>query len=197
MGVTAALNGLSAIGSAGNGAGALSLGSAAMSAVGSIAQGFAGNKQAQQNAAIYEAQAKNIVEAQKITAEQYRTKQNVLRGQATATAARAGLKISGTTASSISQSIMQLQMDNSYEQYNLEVQKQKALSNAALQRYQGRNALMSGFMNAGSTALKAGIDYRDKYWKPANNNNAQGLKLSGGFAPITNQQTFSGSNFIA
>jgi hypothetical protein len=177
---------------------ALSLGSAAMSAVGSISQGIAENKQAQQNAAIYEAQAQNIREAQKITAEQYRTKQNVLRGQATATAARGGLKISGTTASSISQSIMQLQMDNSYEQYNLEVQRQKALSNAALQRYQGRNALMSGWMNAGSTALKAGIDYHDKYWKPANNNTVQqGTRISGGFAPITNQQTMNGYYSIA
>ena len=55
---------------------ALSLGSAAMSAVGSISQGIAENKQAQQNAAIYEAQAQNIREAQKITAEQYHSYDN-------------------------------------------------------------------------------------------------------------------------
>ena len=173
--------------------GALSLGSAAMSAVGSIAQGMQQNQQAKANAQIYEQQAQNIKTAQQITAEQYRTKQNVLRGQATATAARNGVKISGSTANSISQSIMQLQMDNSYEQYNLEVQRQKAFSNAALQRYQGRNALMSGFMNAGSTALKAGIDYRDKYWKPKDNNQIQnGTRLSGGFS-TTNQQILQNS----
>lgn len=162
---------------------ALMAGSAAMSAVGSIQQGMAEKRQAEANAQIYEAQAKNIREAQKITAGQYRTKANVLRGQATATAAKGGLKISGTTASSISQSIMELQMDNSYEQYNLEVQRQNAFNNAALERYKGRQAMRNGFMEAGSTALKAGIDYHDKYWKGSNgfkNPFTKNKKLSGG-----------------
>lgn len=149
---------------------ALALGSAAMSAAGSISQGFAQKNQAEANAQIYEAQARNIAEQQKITAGQYRTRANVLRGEATATAARNGLRISGTTANSISQSIMQLQMDNSYEQYNLALKKQNAYNNAALERYQGKQALRSGFLNAGKTALSAGVDYYDKYWKGSNNN---------------------------
>ena len=163
---------------------ALTAGSAALSSIGSIAQGFAENKQAQVNSAIYEAQARNIAEAQKITAEQNRTKENVLRGQAVTVAARNGIKISGSTANSISQSIMQLQMDNAYEQYNLEVKKQEAFDNAQLQKYKGRQALMSGFVNAGKTALTAGQDYYNKYWKSSqknNTNNNNGTKLSGGW----------------
>lgn len=147
--------------------GALSLLSTAVSAYGSYQQGKAEQAQAEANAQIYEAQAKNIKEAQKITEEQYRSKANVLRGQAAASAARAGLRISGTTANSISQSIMQLQMDNSYEQFNLQAKRQEAYSNAALQRYQGKVAYSNGLFKAGSTALSGASDFYNKYWKGA------------------------------
>lgn len=170
----------------------LMLGSAAMSAAGSISKGIAEQKQAEANARIYEAQARNIAEAQKITAEQYRTKGNVLRGQAVTTAARNGVKISGTTANSISQSIMQLQMDNSYEQYNLEVKKQAAYDNAALQRYQGKQAFRQGLLNAGKTALTAGVDYHDKYWKGFKAKT--GTLLSGG-VDTSNNAVLNGQPF--
>lgn len=177
--------------------GALSLVSAAASAYGSYAQGQAQKTQAEANAQIYEAQAKNIKEAQKITAEQYRSKANILRGKATAMAARNGVRISGTTANSISQSIMQLQMDNSYEQFNLQAKRQEAYSNAALQRYQGQMAYSNGLMKAGTTALNASINYYDKYWKNTGSSNntwnwGNKTKLSGGL-PTTNSQIIQGS----
>ena len=170
---------------------ALSLGGAALSAVGSLSQGIAANNQAQANAQIYEAQAKNIAEAQKITASQYRTKQNQLRGTAITNAARGGLKISGSTANSISQSIMQLQMDNSYEQFNLQAQKINAYNNAELQRYQGRQAFTKGLINAGTTALNAGSDYYNKYWGNTNKWKNNTKKLSGGI-DISNPALITG-----
>lgn len=170
---------------------ALSLGGAALSAVGSISQGIAANKQAEANAQIYEAQAKNIAEAQKITASQYRTKANILRGKAITDAARNGLKISGSTANSISQSIMQLQMDNSYEQFNLQAQKINAYNNAELQRYQGRQAFTKGLINAGTTALNAGSDYYNKYWGGTTKLKNNTKKLSGGF-DISNPAMITG-----
>jgi hypothetical protein len=170
---------------------ALTLGSAALSAYGSYQKGKAEKEQAEANAQIYDAQAKNIREAQKITAGQFRTQGNVLRGQATADAARNGLKISGTTASSISQSIMQLQMDNAYQQFNLEAKRINAMNNAALQRYQGKMAYRNGLMEAGKTALTAGIDYKNKYWKGFNNPFSKKERLSGGF-DISNEALFYG-----
>ena len=177
--------------------GALSLISTAVSAYGSYQQGKAERTQAEANAQIYEAQAKNIKEAQKITAEQYRSKANVLRGQAVTSAARGGLKISGTTANSISQSIMQLQMDNSYEQFNLQTKRQEAYNNAALQRYQGKVAYSNGLFKAGSTALSGATDFYNKYWKSSNTTWLKGqankiqswgnTRLSGGL-PTTNKQ---------
>lgn len=201
---------------------ALMLGGAAISAAGSIQSGIAQKKAGEQNAQIYEAQARNIAEAQKITAGQYRTKENELRGQAITSAARGGLKISGSTANSISQSIMQLQMDNAYEQYNLQAKKNEAYNKAALERFKGKMAFQQGLMQAGTTALNAGVNYYDKYWKGANNsgwtwgskttssgNNAwtwakgqinklrsSGTRLSGGL-PTTNQQIYNASgNYI-
>lgn len=176
---------------------ALTLGSAALSAYGSYQQGKAQKEQAEANAQIYDAQAKNIKEAQKITDSQYRTQGNVLRGQATTTAARNGLKISGTTASSISQSIMQIQMDNAYEQFNLEAKRINAMNNAELQRFQGRMAYRNGLMEAGKTALTAGIDYKNKYWKGFNNPFSNGQKLSGGFDTSNNALFYGQPNTIA
>ena len=179
--------------------GALNLAGAAISAFGSIQQGQAQKATAEANAQIYETQARNIAQAQKITADQYRTKANVLRGAATASAARSGLKISGTTANSISQSIMQLQMDNSYEQYNLEQKKYEANANAAMQRFMGKQAQNSGYLKAGVTALSAGKDYYSKYWKGSSTqswfNGFGKTKLSGGL-PTTNEQILNANNGI-
>lgn len=190
--------------------GALNLLSTAVSAYGSYQQGKAEQAQAEANAQIYEAQAKNIKEAQKITAEQYRSKANVLRGQAVTSAARGGLKISGTTANSISQSIMQLQMDNSYEQFNLQTKRQEAYNNAALQRYQGKVAYSNGLFKAGATVLNGASDFYNKYWKTpttSSSGNSVGTwikgqtnkvkswgntRLSGGL-PTTNKQIIQGS----
>ena len=197
MGVTSALTG--AVGLAGGLA----------SAFGSYQQGKAEQDIANANAQIYEAQAKNIKSAQEITAGQYRTKANVLRGQAITTAARQGIKISGTTANSISQSIMQLQMDNSYQQFNYEVQKQNAYNNAILQRYQGQMARANGMMKAGQTALSASTNYFDKYWKASDTQGittwakgvknkiaTRGIKLSG-YNDISNGAIINGGNMIA
>lgn len=190
--------------------GALSLAGAAMSAFGSYSQGVTQKATAEANAQIYEAQARNIAEQQKIVAGQYRTKANVLRGEATTSAARNGLRISGTTANSISQSIMELQMDNSYQQYNLATQRQEAFNNAALQRYQGKQAYRNGLFKAGATALEGASDFYNKYWKTptaSSSGNSVGTwfkgqknkltswkntKLSGGL-PTTNKQIIQGS----
>lgn len=179
------------------------------SAFGSYQQGKAEQEQAEINAQIYEKQAQNIKEAQKITDRQFRTQANVLRGQAVTTAARNGVRVSGTTANSISQSIMQLQMDNSYQQFNLEVEKHNAYSNAILQRYQGNMARANGLAQAGSTALTAGTNYFRNYWKSSDTNNtltwakgmknkitSRGVKLSG-YNDVSNNAIISGGNMFA
>lgn len=209
MGVTGAITAMGAV-------------SSLASMYGSYQQGKAEQATAEMNAqiaesnvAVLEAQQRNIKEAQKITDRQYRTQADVLRGQATTTAARNGLKISGTTASSISQSIMQLQMDNSYEQFNykmkshsLEMEKHNAYREAIMQRYKGKMAYTNGMMKAGTTALEMGSNYFSKYWsndktdtvkntvKSLWNNRGKKLRLSGGFATTNRQELDAGITYI-
>lgn len=156
----------------------------------SIAGGIAEKNAAEENAKIYEAQAANIQAQKNIVAGQYRNKKAALKGEAVANAAASGVKISGSVAQSISQSITQLQIDQSYEQYNLDVKRQQALNEASFQRYKGRRALMSGFMNAGTTALSSAGTYYSKYWKGSGNSfgatmNHYKTSVSNGFYNIT------------
>lgn len=164
---------------------------AGLKSIGQIVGGFQENQQAQVNAQIYEAQAKNIEAQRSIVASQYRTKAEVLEGKAVTTSARNGVKISGSTALSISQSLEQLMLDESYQQYNLKIEKQKALDNARLQKYKGQQAIFQGLVGGTSTLLTAGQDYANKYWK---NNKKQNL-LSGGF-DISNQAVLEQNTIV-
>lgn len=142
----------------------LSIGGLALEATGQVAKGFAENKQAEVNAQIYEAQANNIQAQKQVLTRQYARKANQLEGQAIATAGRAGVKISGSVASSISRNMEQLALDESIAQYNLSIERQKALDNAKYQQYQGRHAILNGMYNAGSSLLSKGADIYNKYY---------------------------------
>lgn len=161
--------------------GALTAVTAVAGATSQIMTGVAEKNAADKNAEIFEAQAANIQSQKNIVAGQYRTKTSQLRGEAVTRAARQGVKISGSVAQSISQSITELNIEQSYQQYNLSVQKQEALDNAAYQRYQGRQALRSGFMNAGTTLLSSSSNYYSKYWKNTPSTTSTKGLLSGGF----------------
>lgn len=157
--------------------GALTAATAVAGVTSQLVTGVVEKNAADRNAKIFEAQAANIQSQKNILASQYRTKTSQLRGEAVTRAARQGVKVSGSVAQSISQSITELNIEQSYQQYNLSVQKQEALDNAAYQRYQGRQALISGLINAGTTLLSSSSDYYSKYWK--NTTSTKGL-LSGG-----------------
>lgn len=158
--------------------GALMAGAGLMSVVGNISQGVNERNQAEANAAMYDQQAAiyqmqaNSVNTQKqILAGQYGTKQTQLRGKAINLAASQGLKISGSTAASISQSISELQLEQSYQQYNLDVEKaqylansQNALNAAESQRNKGRAAMRAGMLKAATSALSTGTDIYSNYF---------------------------------
>lgn len=152
--------------------------------VNSIIDGFTERETAKQNADAYWAQAQNIGTQQKITAMQYGTAENVLHGQAVATAARQGLKISGTVASSISKSITALSLDKGYKLYNLEVEKNKAINNAKYQEWVADSAVQRGVLGAlGSFGSAIGKMGKSKYFDQQASNavDTNKMKLSGGF----------------
>lgn len=156
--------------------GALLAAGTAISAGSQITEGFTAKRTAEMNARVFDAQAQNIAAQQGIISGQYRVKKSQLAGSAAAQAGRSGVAYSGSVASSVSQSMYELGLDESYARYNLEVQRQQALSNAQLQRYQGEQALKSGFIKAGTTALMGGANISSKY----------GDRISSAFGGIRN-----------
>ena len=123
--------------------------------VSSIIGGFSQKAAAESNAAAYYAQAQNIQTQKGILARQYGVQGSLLEGQAVTTAARQGIKNSGTVASSISASLTELNLQKGYELYNLEVQRVQAMNNARYQEYAGKMALTQGFFNAAGSAFSA------------------------------------------
>lgn len=159
-----------------------------MSVGSAIFSGPQQQKTADYNASMYDQQAANIAKQQQISATQYQIKRRELEGSAQASAGANGVMVSGSVAKSISNSLTQLGIDESYNNYNLEVQKNQALNAAAFSRYQGGQAMKSGFLNAGSALMSGGSDFYSKYWgKPTTS-----AKVASVSVP-NNSKTFSGT----
>lgn len=157
----------------------------AIGAVNSFVSGmmgaFAEKNTAKMNANAYKAQANNIAVHQDITKGQYATKANILQGNAVTTAGRAGIKVSGTTAQSISRSLTQLNLDKGYEVFNLETEKVRALNNAKYQKWVSDTALVRGFFSSSASAL--GSAGSSNFFSGGNQTgtiNSKG-KMSGGY----------------
>lgn len=139
---------------------------AATDGVSSIINGFNEKNSAKQNAAAFRAQAQNIGIQQDLTARQYGTQGNILQGSAVTTAARQGVKVSGTVANSISRSLTALNLDKGYQIYNLEVEKNKAINNAYYQDYLADTAIQRGFLGAmGSIGSALGNVGKSNYFE--------------------------------
>ena len=123
--------------------------------ISSIMTGFSENAVAKSNAAAYYAQAQNIQTQKGIVARQYGVQGSLLEGQAVTTAARQGLKNTGTVASSISASLTELNLQKGYELYNLEVERVKAINNARNQEFMGTMSIAQGFFGASGSMFSA------------------------------------------
>lgn len=144
--------------------GATAIVGAIMTGVSMIGGTIASMQTAEHNADVYRAAAQNVDSQKEITAGQYRNKAAKLAGEASATAARGGLTLSGSTAQSISQSLTQLGIDQSYEQFNLDVEKSRYLNEADYQKHLRKQSGISLLFGLPITALSSGSDYASKYW---------------------------------
>ena len=150
---------------------------------------------AESNANAYRAQAQNIGVQQGITARQYGSYENVLQGQAVTTAARQGVKVSGTVASSISRSLTALNLDKGYKLYNLEVEKTKAINNAKYQDWVADTALVRGFFSSTASALGSAGSSNLFSGGKQTTTNVNGVKMSGG-TDFSNATMVSGATRI-
>ena len=82
-------------------------------------------------------------------------------------AGKNGVKVSGSVADSLSQSIFQIGMEESRQKYNLSMEQVNANYKAKIARIEGKNALINGIVGAGTTALSNYATY-DYYWGSGN-----------------------------
>lgn len=121
------------------------------------AQAKSAGRQGEFNAQVYEQQA-SMVEAQKKVQETQDIRRlSRLRGSIVAATAGKGLLLSGSPAAILVDAETQAQYDMAIGQYNLEIDKRRALSGAEFSRFTGREqarlATFQGYTNAFSTAL--------------------------------------------
>ena len=74
-----------------------------------------------------------------------------------------GVKISGSVADSISQSLTQLGIEESYQKYGISAEQNNPAYKSKIAKIQGRQEMINGFVNAGTTALSSYATY-DYYW---------------------------------
>ena len=136
--------------------------SAGMSVMGGNAQAKGIQKQAEYNAQIYEQQGQMILEKKKIQDYQFNRQAAKLRGSIISKTAGKGFLIGGSPAAILADNESQMQFDKAIEDYNLDVERNYALSGATNTRQQGvqqsKLARMQGYTNAFTTILNTGLN---------------------------------------
>lgn len=148
------------------GAGALFAASAGINAVSSIASGWSNYQTAKLQAKQYQMQADQMDLQKEILTEQYRDKRRQFEGEAITKAAASGVKISGSTAQSISQSLTQIGIEESRAKYNISMEQVNLNTQAKLTKAQGKQQFIASIINAGSSALGSAAKYNSTWGTP-------------------------------
>lgn len=145
------------------GAGALFAAGTALS-VGTQIMGAYASKKASKNERQQYALQSDELELQKgILTDQYRQQRQKLQGDAVAAAGANGVKVSGSVAESISNSLTQLGLEESYRKFNLSMEQNNLAYESKMSKVNSRNQFYASLLNAGASGLKGYATY-DKYW---------------------------------
>ena len=155
------------------GAGAAFAAMAGLQVMSSIGQGQQAKSTAKFQAQQYQLQVKQLEQEKKILAEQYQTKRQQLVGELTHKAAKSGVKLSGSVADSLSQSLTELGLEESRQKYNISMNQVNANYASKMAKVQGRLAQINSWMGAGTTALSSYMTY-NQYWGSGNSGTTTG-----------------------
>ena len=144
--------------------GALLLAGGAFSATTQVMSGQAQakgiKKQAEYDAQVYEQQAEMIKEKKKISEYQFNRQAAAVRGSIISKTAGKGFNLGGSPLAILIDNETQMQFDKAIGDYNLDIERNYALSGATNIRQQGatqsRLAKATGYSNAFSTLLNTG-----------------------------------------
>lgn len=134
--------------------------SAVSQVMGAQTQAKAITRQAEYNAQVYEQQAEMVQQKKKISDVQFARQQARVRSSIVAKTAGKGLMLSGSPLAVMADTESQLLFDKSIQDYNMDIDRNYALSGAAYSRQKGamdsRLTKYSGYSNAFSTILNTG-----------------------------------------
>ena len=136
--------------------------SATTQVMGANTQAKAIQKQAEYNAQVYGQQADMVAEQKRIQDYQFNRQAARLRGSIIAKTAGKGLMLGGSPLAILVDNESQMQFDKAIADYNLDVNRNYALSGADYYRQSGkiqsRAARFGGYSNAFSTMLNTGVN---------------------------------------
>lgn len=166
------------------GAGALFAGGAAISTVSEVMNAYTDKKMAKYQAQQFDIQSQQLDLQKEILSDQYRTKRDQLQGDAIATAGANGVKVSGSVAESISNSLTELGMEESYRKFNIDMEKNNLNYEKKMTKINARNKFYASLLNAGTNAMLSAATYKELWGTPTKN--VTGTAKSGGNIKFTN-----------
>lgn len=111
----------------------------------------------------YQLQQQQIEMQRANLASQYVDKRTQLIGSVNALAGHNGVRVSGSVANSLNESLTQMNIEEAQSDYNLRMEKQTSQLQQKNAERTKKYAYINGFLNAGSSALSSFSTY-DHYW---------------------------------
>lgn len=130
--------------------------SAGLGAIGSIQQGFASRQQAEYNAQVAEQNAAAARAQAALDESTSRKKSSMVLGAIRARAAANTGDVSGSALDVLADSASEAELEALTLRYQGEVKARQMESEAAIERRRGKNAILEGFVGAGTRLLTAG-----------------------------------------
>lgn len=154
-----------------------------------IANAYNSNVMGKIQARQYNLQAEEMELQKRVIADQYQTKRQQLHGSAVARAANSGVKVSGSVADSISQSLTELGMEENYQKYSITAKQNRLNYQAKIAKLEGRSQMIAGFLNTTSTALSNYATY-DYYWGSGGSNGGTKTTTQTKTPPVPQRKPF-------
>jgi len=148
---------------------------AAVSAMGSIQQGYATKQQADYNASVAEQNAAAIRQAAALDEDTSRKKSGRIQGAVRARAAASGVDLGGSPLDVLADNASEAELEALTIRYRGDVEAGRQESEARLSRARGKNAVTQGWIGAGAALLQGATSAYNIYKPGAGTGGAGGI----------------------
>lgn len=156
----------------------LAIAGMAATAVGGVLAANDARQQGKIQSKQYKIQEQQLALQREILSDQYKVKREQLEGSVVARAGKAGVKVSGSVANSLSNSLTELGMEESYKKYDIDMQRINARYNAKMAKVNGNKQAFATLLNTVSSLGGQAASYN--YNWGASGNGGGGVTSTGG-----------------